>query len=461
MTNIILLLQTIVALLTAIQSHAIPFEIKTQALNLSVQAVELVQQSIAPPLVFGKISLPKLDKANLQLKYDNAPKAIKDKYKLNGAKLEKKIIKNAELDKYKGEPKDEIEVSVGGDVEFEPKIKMSRWNEVDFTLKLKDTETGDESLTFDNDKIKWSKGNIDIEHYDYEDGYKMVWYLKKKPKTNKVEFTIDSKGLDFFYQPELTQEEIDAGAFRPENVVGSYAVYHSTKGGMNDINGKDYKVGKAFHIYRPHLIDANGLEAWGILNIENGIYSVEIPQDFLDNAVYPIKSNDNWGYTTAGGTTTFSLHNMIAGSLFTSPADMGTVTTMTAWIRHYNAGLGVKYGIYLHSDLSNKLGGNSFTLPNRGAWTTEEILNNVADTVLSASTGYILVAWASTNVYDIKLAYDAGDANQGHHQALTYGTWPNPLVPTHTTNKFSIYATYTAAGGGAVAPPAMQVIIIE
>jgi len=51
--------------------------------------------------------------------------------------------------------------------------------------------------------------------------------------------------------------------------------------GTNWVGGKEYKAGKFGHIYRPHLYDSNGLEAWGDLHIENGIYSVEIPQEFF------------------------------------------------------------------------------------------------------------------------------------------------------------------------------------
>jgi hypothetical protein len=109
-------------------------------------------------------------------------------------------------------------------------VKLCRWtNEVNLSVRLKDTEYEKAVISTDKDKIIWDKDNIKIEMYDYaegEGGYKFVWYLKSKPTTNKVEFFIQSKGLDFFYQPELTQEEKDKGVIRPENVVGSYAVYH-------------------------------------------------------------------------------------------------------------------------------------------------------------------------------------------------------------------------------------------
>src|SRR3989304_956204 len=88
--------------------------------------------------------------------------------------------------------------------------------------------------------------------------------LQEKPLSNVFNFQLTgTENLNFFYQPALTQQEIDEGAERPENVVGSYAVYHKTKGVMNDESGMEYKVGKALHIYRPKVTDANGDRVWG------------------------------------------------------------------------------------------------------------------------------------------------------------------------------------------------------
>ena len=46
--------------------------------------------------------------------------------------------------------------------------------------------------------------------------------LKEKPATNKVEFTLNTKGLDFFYQPPLLPKKCSKA--RPDNVVGSQSV---------------------------------------------------------------------------------------------------------------------------------------------------------------------------------------------------------------------------------------------
>jgi hypothetical protein len=163
----------------------------------------------------------------LSQKY-NASREIKEKYQLDGASLVRNKIINAELDKYENEPKDEIKVRIGNksdllgaDAEFVPSIELSRWNEVSFNLEpVVDTldVVEQETLTIEEDKIIYDTDSRKYEMYEVQDeefpegAYKYVWYLKEKPATNKIEFTIQSQGLDFFYQPELTQEEKDEGA---------------------------------------------------------------------------------------------------------------------------------------------------------------------------------------------------------------------------------------------------------
>ena len=152
-----------------------------------------------------------------------------------------------------------------------------------------------------------------------------------------------------------------------------------------------------------------------------------------------------FGYGTAGSSSAFK-ENVIIGSVFDCP-ESGTAQSITAYI-HTGGKEGtekVKFGIYLHSDLSFVGSTEEFaigTTPFTG-WKTL----NFTTPPSSSATSYILVVWATvfSNFY---IYYDAGNTNQGHYQSLTYGTFPDPLVPTHDDNKYSIYCTYTTA-----APP--------
>jgi len=403
------------------------------------------------------------------------PPEITSKYSIvsNAFRLDKII--NPEKDIYKNEPKDEINVEIGDSkqTEFYPQIKLMRWtNETNFSVHLKDTEYEKATITTDKDKIIWDKDNIKIEFFDYaegEGGHKMVWYLKSKPLTNKVEFSLQSKGLDFFRQPPLTEEyqngyseefkkeivvsetqvkDLEGNVLveRPENVVGSYAVYHQTKGGMNDINGKEYRTGQAFFIYKSHITDAEGKQTWAILNIdtEKGIFSEEISQKFLDEAIYPLRSNLTFGFTSIGTTDYAGGPNYIIASIRDTPAQNGNVNSVSLYTR--TASIPFTSGVYNDSTsypgtlLVDTAEGTSVLTD----WVT---LNTDSSPAITAGTYY----WLGFN-NSVQILLKGSDLTGGtKYKASTYvsGTLPNFPASASTANwKFSIYATYTPAGGG-------------
>lgn len=363
--------------------------------------------------------------------------------------------------------RDRLEVEIGDEKQldiFYPQLKLKRWdNEVNFSVRLKDTNYEQAQVTTSGDKVIWSKGNIDIEYYDYaegEGGYKMVWYLKQKPSTNKIEFSIQTKGLDFFYQPPLTQEEIDKGAIRPENVIGSYAVYTSEQK-TNWIGGKEYKAGKVCHIYRPKIIDAKGQETWGVLNIDivKGIYSVEIPQEFLDKAVYPIRSNDTFGYTTIGGTDGWPSPDTLYGYRFTSPADIAgtTVNSMSVYIHCTTVSKHSKQTLHLQSDKSLLSNGvtAAVDLLSDYQWHTGNFSTSPS---LSNSTDYILSVIIDDTTYATEFRYDTGTSEYSWREANSYSSPTNYSSPVLEDTKLSIYCTYTAGGTAALTGTAVPTI---
>lgn len=363
----------------------------------------------------------------------------------------------------KSDLKDRINIEIGDSKQpdFKPQIKLMRWdNEVNFSVRLKDTDYDEAKIFIDEDKIIRDKDNTKMEFYDYPEGesvYKMVWFLKQKPLTNKVEFTIQSKGLDFFYQPPMTEEYLKEGqtadethiydsegnvvAERPENVVGSYAVYHSTKGGLNDINGKEYRAGKAFHIYRPHIIDANGAETWGILKIENGIYSVEIPQEFLDKAVYPIKSNDTFGYTGIAVTQASIGANYLRGGSGI-PVSSGNVTKISFYGWGFSGSVNIKGVLVQASDKNIVSNGVS------DATVISDVLQ-WWDLNYSISPGCVSQLYYICNIANgiYSIYYDSGQPSGNYYFADATNNYLSPTNPTdgaaYNNYKVSIYATYT------------------
>ena len=195
-------------------------------------------------------------------------------------------------------PADRISVEIGDSKqdEFIPQAKIIRWdNETNFSIRR---DNGARSFVERDGKIVAESRDENVVIYELEPdeqnedgGLEIEIELPRQPKTSVFEFTLQTKGLNFYYQPELTKEEIADGASQPENVIGSYAVYHATKRD-NRVGGKHYKTGKAFHIYRPKAIDADGAETYCDIHIqvqgESGTMTKTVPQEFLNKAKYPV-----------------------------------------------------------------------------------------------------------------------------------------------------------------------------
>lgn len=366
---------------------------------------------------------------------------IQDKYS---------ILNNAFIRVAKADIKDKIDIEIGDSkqTDFYPQFKVMRWdNECNLSFRLIDSETGQKKISTIADKIVWEKGNIKANFYSLsgeehpEGAYEFDIHLAKKPKTNKIQFSVNTKGVDFFYQPALTQEEIDEGCFRPENVVGSYAVYASEQK-TNYVGGKEYKCGKVGHIFRPRIEDSIGNWVWGELNIdtEQGILSVTIPQEFLDDAAYPVKhaAGLTFGYTTQGASGTSATYSVTKGSVFTGAA--GTVTSLSICVKNSSA-MWCMVGMYTHSDsviaITEKRTSDGLATRVKNFYSTS------AFTFTSSAVDYVICGYRNDNGGYIY--YDAGSANQGHYFT---GRFTTPATFTHDNNKYSIYATYTAAAAG-------------
>lgn len=343
----------------------------------------------------------------------------------------KKIVKN--------DPRDRIEVEVGDlkQQDWFPQVKLMRWdNEVNLSVR--------------------HEGGARYNFYDTEEGeggYEFEVILDEKPNTNKVRFTVNHKELDFFYQPELTPEEIAEGSERPEDVVGSYAVYHKTKGGLNRSDGMDYKVGKAFHIYRPYVQDANGVAAWADLNVTGANLTITIPQDFLDNAVYPVTVDPTFGYESVGGSNlTWQVEAglnsacTLVGSYTASSGDEMSSISMYAW-NTTTAG-DMQGRIYsLSSGLPSTGVGTkvTVTLSTTQEWVTTSYSASLSDGV-QYGTGF--ADTATPNEQNLK--YDEGSTpgrvNANPSDTSLPDTWPGSS--SDSGRHYSIYATYTASGGG-------------
>ena len=398
-------------------------------------------------------------------------KGVSDKYKVNKDTQSFAMVA-------KDNPKDRIKIEIGDTKDstiFHPQVKVMRWdNEVNFSMRAE--EKPEATVETDQDLIKYVTDEYDVIQYDKpnaseDGGFEFEWILKQKPNSNILKATIQTKGLDFFYQPALTQEEIDQGYERPENVVGSYAVYHKTKGGINDAAGMEYKVGKAFHIYRPKVTDANNNSVWGELNIDEqkGELTVTIDQTFLDNAVYPVVVDPTFGYTSAGaGTRTVATdaYSYRTGSYPYNLSGNGTVTSLTAWLKGSASDAAVSVKLFINSkdsggaNVHNEIISAASTTVSLTTTAAEKTINttstaiNAGDYILSVAGNDDTVTSTNARIY---VATDAlgGSGLRTHYINDVYATGAgayatvcqSPLNSTMASGDYntSIYATYTAA----------------
>ncbi|RLI91232.1 MAG: hypothetical protein DRO95_04750, partial [Candidatus Altiarchaeales archaeon] len=399
--------------------------------------------------------------------YDPPPEKLEQKGLVETLNLEELKIKQIGSDKFafKSLSRDLIEIGEERHSPPQPYLKLNKWDG-EVSLKVEVPYGRGAIRILEQNKLKYVSHKYDVNFYPKEPeeiteeiagrnhtfkinekgGVEFDVILKEKPDSNIFEFPIKTKGLKFYYQPPLhpahptwadTDGDGKADTFRPENVVGSYAVYHESKqGDYTKLGGKNYRAGKVFHIYRPKIIDNVGKEVWGKLNIDVGkkLLTIEIPQEFLDNAVYPVRIDPNFGYESKGASHTY-LYNDIAGSWFTCPED-GTAENITAY--HDDWGAGNEYAIYKKSDNSLVDHTESGTGQQSEGWYTFNFLDPKPS--LSGGEDYWLVLWGTSNTY---YWYDSATGKGGRQDDVS--KWPDPWSPTSEDKIYSIYCTYTSA----------------
>ena len=192
---------------------------------------------------------------------------------------------------------------------------------------------------------------------------------------------------DFMYQLPLTEEEIAQGDVRPDDIVGSYAVYHKT------LKDNEFMTGKAFHIKRPKIIDDTGDWVWGELgfDVNSCTLTVYAPQKFLESAIYPVKVDPTLGYTSMGGSNSTIVANTVATTYATS-TENGTVTSISLGIDGNGVGTVNAKGVIYDNTMNNNAlitdgVSTSVLLPASasGSFTTTTFSPNPS---ITAGTGY-------------------------------------------------------------------------
>lgn len=345
----------------------------------------------------------------------------------------------------------------------EPVIDLGIFEDED-TLTIRSEKNFDSSKLEADELIFEKQGEKFYYKKHDENTLKFGVILAEKPASNVFSLKIDGwEDFNFCFQPPLANEDLDGSTWqinerggisrRPSDVNGSYAVYHRMKRD-HIIGQKNYATGKAFHIYRPKFIDANGNWAWADLHIENGDYIVTVSQSFLDTAVYPVKANDTLGYTTVGASTDSGNNDVFigfGGSQTTMPASNGTASAIA--IAVWSVGPVGNVKMCLYSDNGSNHPNARLDATGTGAVAvtrtsvpanSSEFLSGTISNSLTASTKY----WFCTDSDNILIqyAYDTGTGQRlGGAGGSTYAAFPPLTAPVISDNdwSYSFFMTYT------------------
>jgi WXXGXW repeat (2 copies) len=347
------------------------------------------------------------------------------------------------------DPRDRIQIEVGDSKqqEFYPQSKIMRWdNEVNCSLRLLHNEK-EPKISQAGNKILWQAKDIEAHFYETdnlpEGAHEIEIILNKKPKTNKIEFSLNTKGARFLYQSLDFAEQEKSDSARPENVKGSYAVYASEKK-TNYVNGKIYRTGKIGHIYRPRIMDSAGHEVWGMLHISDNTLCVTIPREFIETAVYPIRhaAGLTFGYTTTptGGSTAVTDNRAGIGSVYQHTAANGdTVTMFTAYMSSTGGTGTYDFAAYTFAGgvpVTRLATPVTVTAPATAAWTNSLTVSQLM------SNGVTYVPAFGHYSGTIVMWWDSGTGSQRSNDT-TAGGLPTTWTSAGTSSsEYGIYATY-------------------
>ena len=302
-------------------------------------------------------------------------------------------------------------------------------------------------------------GRVDVDCYFIEEygenrvgAFEFEIVLRDKPASNVVTMHVEMDGLVAHYQPPLTQEEIDEGAYRPEDVVGSYAVYHATCGQMHRAeDAEKYQTGKAFHIYRPKVMDANGAWVWGVLFLDGETLSITVDQAWLDSAAYPVRVDPTFGYVDENGDGIVGgTEHVVTGSgiYWTSYGFAPDVDGKITGIYRYIRGIGNPDNAICYEPVVEDAWGVGYVEPKPidtevGYWaewsTSVEVTSGVSYVIASGNS--------DAEVTSNSRYYDVGEGTS--YYSLLGGMQSALDTENHTmsssSRQYSIYCTYEEA----------------
>jgi hypothetical protein len=355
-------------------------------------------------------------------------------------------------------------------------VRVEKWNgEESLTFKPVGTyETSSYDFTDKDVKAVSADGKSTVVITPTANSISVDTILHEKPATDTIWYDIVGyENFNFFYQPPFNTAEEQLNdpsivsctetdcvngngevvAHRPENAVGSYAIYHKTKkDNCSNCGTPNYKTGKFGHLFRPKLIDSLGVESWGTFVLQNGQIGVKIPTNIYNNKKTDWSNflvDPTYGDTTYGVSNGTRAANAIVGNEMGNAPANGTVTSLSLSLDGNGVGsVNIKGVLYDYVVDASTIVTNGVT----PAGTLDATAGGVYKTITYSSSPSIVSGspYAIGGISDstIRYFYD-NTATQGwFDDTNSYATPQDTAIQTNTTRDTSYYLTYTTGGGG-------------
>ncbi|MFA5424833.1 MAG: hypothetical protein WC374_13345 [Phycisphaerae bacterium] len=342
-------------------------------------------------------------------------------------------------------------VTIGGTdaAKFVPNINSAfHGDEFFINLNRSGATVTAETAALSADKISQTIGDETDEYYIDEKTGRLKWdtIFEKCPASMDVIFNLQfSKGVEFLYQAEPSEEEKASGVDMPDEIIGSYAVY------CNKVNNQ-YKTGKLCHIPRPFVIDAKGRREWCVLKINGNTLTIVLPEKLMLEAAYPVRLDPSIGFNSVGGTQqSFNSFQLQLGQCYSSTMpEAGTaskiyvyadtdpgIPTATMHVGYMGDNGTYPYGV-IDGDID-------MTITDSGpAWFSVDTSG-----ALSSGAKYH-AAFAEYNAQIIIYRDDGSSGDSYYQGGLANDTMVDGPLTSALLWRMSLYLEYTT-GGGAVA----------
>jgi len=320
-----------------------------------------------------------------------------------------------------------------------PQIKCMKWNNNgNISVRLSHDSLGNDYKNIEwntkeeNDKIILSSEYVTIEYYLVNDSKFEETSAEMNVIINKMLKGYKGEPLTFFF----TVKSKNLVAYCQDN--GSWEFYHNAK------SGNEYKAGMSFRIDNVKVLGTDNTIKIDLIK-ETASFTINAN---LKDAKYPLShvTGATFGYTSVGASSYSFTSSIITGTA-ANLSENGTISKISVYFKSVSSTTSNFTCAIYNSDgtytgyATEEINGADITVD---GWNDFEFASPPS---LNAGD-YKLVIWQD-KAYGANIAGSSGSSGNVYDNSLgaSYPNWPT-IDGLSSSSIKSMYATYTASGGG-------------